>query len=331
MKGGPNGSENFDEYATAEVISLQSGDDIVVIPSEVFPLDMVATLDLSPSEVKEMKAKPKKVRRNKIPDKPDKPMSLWGLIKSAVGKDLTKFPLPVNFAEPLSMLQRLTEDYEYSSILDHASSISDSLEQLAYVAAFTVSSYASTAVRTSKPFNPMLGETYEFDRTEDLGWRCIAEQVCHHPPIAALHCESTKWVQWQQFTMKSSFKGTYLEIHPLGIAHLRFKTSGMQFSNKCIKTNSHSSIVIVRFIFPLLENHYTWKKVSTIVRNLYIGKIYIEQEGEMDITNHATNEWCHLKFNCGGMFSSNKNVKHGIYSSHSYDIYTIFIHLFISY
>ena len=51
------------------------------------------------------------------------------------------------------------------------------LLKLAYVAAFTVSSFANTATRTGKPFNPLLGETYECDRMEDLGWRCIAEQV----------------------------------------------------------------------------------------------------------------------------------------------------------
>lgn len=45
----------------------------------------------------------------------------------------------------------------------------DPCEQLAYVAAFTISSYATTSNRTGKPFNPLLGETYECDRTDDLG------------------------------------------------------------------------------------------------------------------------------------------------------------------
>ena len=49
--------------------------------------------------------------------------------------------------------------------------------QMAYVAAFTVSSYANTATRNGKPFNPLLGETYECDRMDDYGWRSIAEQV----------------------------------------------------------------------------------------------------------------------------------------------------------
>ena len=88
-----------------------------------------------------------------------------------------EFFFQVNFSEPLSFLQRLTEDFEYSDCLDNAASSADSFEQLAYVAAFTVSSYANTTLRTGKPFNPLLGETFECDRMEDLGWRSFAEQV----------------------------------------------------------------------------------------------------------------------------------------------------------
>ena len=36
-----------------------------------------------------------------------------------------------------------------------------STTRLVYIAAFAVSGYASTKGRTSKPFNPLLGETYE--------------------------------------------------------------------------------------------------------------------------------------------------------------------------
>lgn len=85
--------------------------------------------------------------------------------------------LQVNFSEPLSFLQRLTEDFEYSECLDAAVSSKDNIEQMAYVAAFTVSSYATTTTRTMKPFNPLLGETFEFDRLSDLGWRSLVEQV----------------------------------------------------------------------------------------------------------------------------------------------------------
>lgn len=62
----------------------------------------------------------KRQRRTRIPDKPNYPLNLWSIMKNCIGKDLSKIPMPVNFSEPLSMLQRLTEDYEYADILDIA-------------------------------------------------------------------------------------------------------------------------------------------------------------------------------------------------------------------
>ncbi len=31
---------------------------------------------------------------------------------------------------------------------------------------------------------------FSFFRSEDLGWKCITEQVMHHPPMVAQFCES---------------------------------------------------------------------------------------------------------------------------------------------
>lgn len=45
-------------------------------------------------------------RRTRVPDKPNYPLNLWSIIKNCIGKDLSKIPMPVNFNEPLSMLQR---------------------------------------------------------------------------------------------------------------------------------------------------------------------------------------------------------------------------------
>ena len=45
-------------------------------------------------------------RRGRISDKPNYPLNLWSIIKNCIGKDLSKIPMPVNFNEPLSMLQR---------------------------------------------------------------------------------------------------------------------------------------------------------------------------------------------------------------------------------
>lgn len=75
------------------------------------------------------------------------------------------------------MLQRLTEDLEYHELLDKAVKCENSIEQMCFIAAFSVSSYSTTVHRTAKPFNPLLGETFELDRIDDLGFRSICEQV----------------------------------------------------------------------------------------------------------------------------------------------------------
>lgn len=118
-----------------------------------------------------------RIRRKVIPYRPNHSLNLWSIMKNCIGKELTKIPMPVNFNEPLSMLQRMTEEFEYADILHKAAKLTDPVEQLAFVAAFCVTSYASTSARTSKPFNPLLGETFECDRSDDLGWKCISEQV----------------------------------------------------------------------------------------------------------------------------------------------------------
>ncbi|KAI0985698.1 hypothetical protein GJ496_010827 [Pomphorhynchus laevis] len=218
----------------------------------------------------------KRQRRKSIPSKPDYSLNLWSIIKNSIGKDLTKIPVPVNFSEPLSMLQRLTEELEYSEILDQAAQCEDSCKQMAYVAAFTISVYSTTADRAAKPFNPLLGETFECDRTEDLGWRSISEQVSHHPPSLANYAKGKTWNLWQEFTMTSKFRGQYLSITPLGYSHL---------------------------IFPKTGHHYTWKKVTTCVQNIILGKLWIDNVGEMDIVNHVTKDRCHIKFYEYSMFS----------------------------
>ncbi|XP_019623650.1 PREDICTED: oxysterol-binding protein 1-like isoform X1 [Branchiostoma belcheri] len=231
----------------------------------------------TPQTPSKVPKEPRRRRRTRIPEKPNISLNLWSIMKNCIGKELSKIPMPVNFNEPISMLQRLTEDFEYSDILNKAAQLESSTEQLAYVAAFTASAYSTTTQRTGKPFNPLLGETYELDLTEEFGWRAITEQVSHHPPAAAAYVDSKHgWESWQEFTMTSKFRGKYLNIIPQGIAHLKFTATG---------------------------NHYTWRKVTSIVHNIIVGKLWIDQSGEMDIVNHKTGDKCHLVYTPYSYFS----------------------------
>lgn len=72
------------------------------------------------------------------------------------------------------------------SLVDAAAAEENPLLRIAFVAAFAMSNYSSTIGRIAKPFNPMLGETFEYVRF-DKEYRYVSEQVSHHPPISACY------------------------------------------------------------------------------------------------------------------------------------------------
>lgn len=61
-------------------------------------------------------------------------------------------------------------------------------------------------------------------------------------------------------------------------------------------------------------NHYTWRKVTTTVHNIIVGKLWVDQSGEMDITNHVTGDKCHLKFIPYSYFSRETQRKVGTWT-----------------
>lgn len=43
-------------------------------------------------------------------------------------------------------------------------------------------------------------------------------------------------------------------------------------------------------------NHYTWTKVTTTVHNIIVGKLWVDQTGDMIITNHKDGSKCCLSY-----------------------------------
>ncbi|KAM5307796.1 oxysterol-binding protein-related protein 7 isoform 2-T2 [Glossophaga mutica] len=198
---------------------------------------------------------------------PGADVSLWNILRNNIGKDLSKVSMPVQLNEPLNTLQRLCEELEYSSLLDQASRINDPCERMVYVAAFAVSAYSSTYHRAGcKPFNPVLGETYECERP-DRGFRFISEQVSHHPPISACHAESENFVFWQDMKWKNKFWGKSLEIVPVGTVNVSL---------------------------PRFGDHFEWNKVTSCIHNILSGQRWIEHYGEVLIRNTKDSS-CHCK------------------------------------
>ncbi|XP_039195303.1 oxysterol-binding protein-related protein 6 isoform X8 [Crotalus tigris] len=213
-------------------------------------------------------------------------INLWNILRNNIGKDLSKVSMPVELNEPLNTLQHLCEELEYSELLDKAAESDDPYERMALIAAFATSGYASTYYRAgSKPFNPLLGETYECIR-EDKGFRFFSEQVSHHPPISACHCESKNFVFWQDIRWKNKFWGKSMEILPIGTLNVTL---------------------------PKYGDCYVWNKVTTCIHNILSGRRWIEHYGEVTIRNTKSSVCiCKLTFIKVNYWNSNVNEVQGI-------------------
>ncbi|KAI3716740.1 hypothetical protein L1987_67838 [Smallanthus sonchifolius] len=225
-------------------------------------------------------------RRKKLPDpaEKEKGVSLWSMIKDNVGKDLTRVCLPVYFNEPISSLQKCFEDLEYSYLLDRAyqhGKEGNSLQRLLNVAAFAVSGYASSEGRHCKPFNPLLGETYEADYPEK-GVRFFSEKVSHHPTLIACHCEGRGWKFWGDSNIRTKFWGRSIQLDPVGLLTLEFDDGEV----------------------------FQWSKVTTGIYNLILGKVYCDHHGLMHIRGNRELS-CKLRFKEQSILERNPRQVHG--------------------
>ncbi|XP_053486123.1 oxysterol-binding protein-related protein 1 [Ictalurus furcatus] len=203
-------------------------------------------------------------------------VSIWSILKKCIGMELSKIAMPVIFNEPLSFLQRLTEYMEHTYLIHQANASTDSIQRMKCVAAFAVSAVASQWERTGKPFNPLLGETYELIR-EDLGFRWMSEQVSHHPPVSAFHAEGLNddFLFNGSIYPKLKFWGKSVEAEPRGIITLEL---------------------------PKHKEAYTWTNPTCCVHNIIVGQLWIEQYGNVEVINHKTGERCSLTFKSCGLF-----------------------------
>lgn len=70
--------------------------------------------------------------------------------------------MPIWLNEPITMLQKVGELNHYHDVMEKAIQCKDDSKKLGYIAIFLMSQYSDVYGRTKKPFNPILGETYEY-------------------------------------------------------------------------------------------------------------------------------------------------------------------------
>ncbi|KAI9293675.1 hypothetical protein K502DRAFT_331353 [Neoconidiobolus thromboides FSU 785] len=224
-------------------------------------------------------------------------ISFLGILRKNVGKDLSTVTLPVSLNEPLNILQRLCEELEYFELLNKANTTDDSLERLIYITAFAISPYAASGQRSArKPFNPLLGETFEYIR-EDYGFKFISEKVSHNPPIFACYSESENYEFWQESSPKSKFWGKSMELNSGGTSHIRLKK---------------------------YNEHYTYNKAVGWMRNLVGGNKYLEYSGEVIVKNQTSKEYSKVSFKESTFFvSSNNEIKATIFNNKGKSMYQL--------
>ncbi|XP_027141560.1 oxysterol-binding protein-related protein 7 isoform X2 [Larimichthys crocea] len=223
-------------------------------------------------------------------------IGIMTILYNNIGKDLSRVSMPVALNEPVSLLQRLSEELEYTDLLDIANHIDDPYERMVYVAAFSISGYAWASWRYRyKPFNPVLGETYESHR-EDRGFHYVSEQVSHHPPISACHAESENFTFWQDQRWKNKFWGKSVEVLSSGLVNVSL---------------------------PKYGDHYEWNKAVTCIHNVLSQQRWLEHYGEVIIKNTKSDVCtCKITFVKSRYWSSDssKNEVQGVVLDRAGDV-----------
>lgn len=270
--------ENDSKESADSDTSSDIGDDEAKIEGRPFRTGSLTSL--LPPQAKSLSPLPLQPvhRRDTIMAPTIMPPSLIGFLRKNVGKDLSTISMPVSANEPTSLLQRCAENLEYSELLDSAAKSDNPQERLLYVTAFAISAFSTLRVKERsirKPFNPMLGETYELVR-EDKNFRFIAEKVSHRPVQLAYHAEGSDWALSQSPLPSQKFWGKSSEIITEGKARVILHSSG-----DCI----------------------SWTPATSFLRNIIAGEKYVEPVGTMTVVNETTGYRASVSFKGKGMFS----------------------------
>ena len=95
--------------------------------------------------------------------------SAWDIIKDSIGKDVTKLTVPITFNEPIGLIQKAAAGMEYNHIIEQAiqvnigSDFDNKCKRMAMLAIYFVTIPGVCEKSAAKPFNPLLGETFEFE------------------------------------------------------------------------------------------------------------------------------------------------------------------------
>ena len=182
------------------------------------------------------------------------------------GKSIMTISLPVSVFEPRSLLERLADTFVYAPVfLEKAGTINYTFEQ--FKLAFTF--YLSTLIADltpEKPFNPILGETFQ---GVVGGCPIYIEQISHHPPIAAFQMYGKNFRIEGTFEFHAAIGTNSVKCRKIGEFKVSFKNTG--------------TIIQVQFPIGLMSGTAFGKRTFQYQKKLQV----------YDLTNHY---YCEVDF-----------------------------------
>ena len=191
------------------------------------------------------------------------------LIKTVIGKDLSKYSLPVFLNEPTTILQKCAEGMMFADYLIDAAEEPDVCKRMALVATFIAATQWVALNRTSKPFISLLGETYELITDK---FKFVGECVRTAPCTLAFKTKGEKFELYKTCLTKMEFTGTQVNVQDSYEVNI----------NLTLQDGSTEKYV------------YNFPKMT--VGNLMIGTRYIEPSGRVHIENKTAKIECDLDF-----------------------------------
>eukprot|EP01007_Sphenomonas_quadrangularis_P001659 NODE_268_length_1713_cov_512.278245_g198_i0.p1 GENE.NODE_268_length_1713_cov_512.278245_g198_i0~~NODE_268_length_1713_cov_512.278245_g198_i0.p1 ORF type:complete len:428 (-),score=66.89 NODE_268_length_1713_cov_512.278245_g198_i0:345-1628(-) len=197
---------------------------------------------------------------------------VWEFVKnlgaSLISKmSLVSISMPAVFFEPRSFLERIPDNWLHAPIyLKKACQAQDPVERLKLIMTFSISGL-HTNVGYKKPFNPILGETYQATLNNEM--KLFAEQISHHPPVSAWEAagpadypvQFSGKIQWG-----ASFKGNYVSAKQTG-------SQQVQFPDGTLISWNHPDLTVTGIMFGSRILNYEGIMEFTDLKNRLSGRL----------------------------------------------------------
>jgi len=187
------------------------------------------------------------------------------------------------------------ELYQYHDLLRIANDSEDQYVRLLYVTIFSITNFSNSR-RMAKPFNPLLGETYEYyDDLHNL--KFLSEQTSHHPPISSAYLETDYCI---------------VELDVIADSRVGFNGIQLPIEQPFVVTLKKTG-----------EIYYTHRLFTTYVHNLILGSMWLEHSGKWTINVVGSEISSEIELKKCGFFSQGWNEIEGSISDDGSPVYEI--------